>query len=535
MSGDVLGPTATDPCTHGLLSGQRLDPLPRFRAWSRRASPFSVSIPEPPRPDRAGKSLAVGVGRHLRSPVIALGRSLLGLGWIAVAAWPTAVLAGLSLDEAIARHRSLGAPSSGVATVAPTPIAIEDEDRDDVTAALGGLADDIPPLLPFEMLGEGGLRLRTHTTLAGGAVRARFGVAWQPGDSLPISFDGSAVSAALVGGRVYASVERRHWGPSWTGSLILDAGAQPIPAVGWRKSEATAVRTPWLAWLGPWSVDVFAGGLSQENGPQQAHLFGARIQIMPLPGLELAVSRTMQWGGNGRSESLGSFTAALIGHDNSDDAAGRSSEPGNQLGGFDARYTHAFGERHTVSIYGQAIGEDEAGGLPSHYLASVGADAAFVVDTTSVRLFVEHADTTLGGATGTPILGSAYRHSIYVDGYTQRGAPLGYPAGGDVRLTSIGAIVDAGTCSARLTFHHGDAYSTATLYPGGGRLSGVDAALAWQVDPSMRIGIEVVHWRDPLARSGGDSDARPDLVALLLSLTAPRVARRPFSPSTCAR
>jgi hypothetical protein len=243
----------------------------------------------------------------------------------------------------------------------------------------------------------------------------------------------------------------------------------------------------------------------------------------------------MQWGGNGRSESLGSFTAALIGHDNSDDAAGRSSEPGNQLGGFDARYTHAFGERHTVSIYGQAIGEDEAGGLPSHYLASVGADAAFVVDTTSVRLFVEHADTTLGGATGTPILGSAYRHSIYVDGYTQRGAPLGYPAGGDVRLTSIGAIVDAGTCSARLTFHHGDAYSTATLYPGGGRLSGVDAALAWQVDPSMRIGIEVVHWRDPLARSGGDSDARPDLVALLLSLTAPRVARRPFSPSTCAR
>jgi len=152
-----------------------------------------------------------------------------------------------------------------------------------------------------------------------------------------------------------------------------------------------------------------------------------------------------------------------------------------------------------------------------------------------VRLFVEHADTTLGGATGTPILGSAYRHSIYVDGYTQRGAPLGYPAGGDVRLTSIGAIVDAGTCSARLTFHHGDAYSTATLYPGGGRLSGVDAALAWQVDPSMRIGIEVVHWRDPLARSGGDSDARPDLVALLLSLTAPRVARRPFSPSTCAR
>jgi hypothetical protein len=85
-----------------------------------------------------GEPLAAAAGRHPRSPDIALRPNLLRLGWIAVAAWPTAVLAGLSLDEAIARHRSLGAPSGGVATVAPTPIAIEDEDRDDVTVALGG-------------------------------------------------------------------------------------------------------------------------------------------------------------------------------------------------------------------------------------------------------------------------------------------------------------------------------------------------------------------------------------------------------------
>ena len=321
---------------------------------------------------------------------------------------------------------------------------------------------------------------------------------WQPGANYSISFDGTAISAPLGVGRIYASAERRHWGPSWTGSLILDAGAEAVPAIGWRKSDPTPFRTPWLAWLGPWSFDAFAGGLSQANGPQHAHLLGLRVQVMPLPGLELAASRTMQWGGSGRPESLQSLTQALLGHDNSNSAPGTTStEPGNQLGGFDARYTLALGDRRTLSIYGQGIGEDEAGGLPSHYLASIGVDAAFAVDATTVRLFVEHANTTLNGMFGTPILGSAYRHTIYLDGYTQRGEPLGHPAGGDVRLTSIGAIVDGGAWSGTLMLHDGYAYPTATLYPGGGRLYGGDAALAWQIDPATRLGIELAHWRDP--------------------------------------
>ena len=429
--------------------------------------------------------------------LIARWQRLLGLALFAVALAPANVFAGLSLDEAIARHRALAEkPSGGGAIVWLTPIEIED-DRDDVTAALGGHGNDIPPLLRPEIRGEGGLRLRTAAASQGSGVRARFGVIWQPGDGHSTSFDGTAISAPVGVGRLYASVERRHWGPSWTGSLILDAGAEAIPAIGWRKSEAKPFASRRLAWLGPWSMDVFAGGLAQANGPRHSHLLGARMQVMPLAGLELAASRTMQWGGSGRPESLQSLTQALLGHDNSNSAPGTSSEPGNQLGGFDARYTVAIGERRTLSIYGQGIGEDEAGGLPSHYLASIGVDAAFAVDATTLRFFVEHADTTLNGAFGAPILGSAYRHSIYVDGYTQRGQPLGHPVGGDVRLTSIGALVDAGAWSATLMVHDGHAYPTATLYPGGGKVYGGDAALVWQIDVASRVGIELAHWRDP--------------------------------------
>jgi len=424
-------------------------------------------------------------------------RSLPAIGWAAVALGSTSVLAGPSLDEAIARHRALVVPPGIAVPVAPTPIAIDDEGGDDVTAALGGPGDDIPPLLRPEIRGEGGLRLRTRTAFLEGSVRARFAATWQPGASYPLSFDGTAISAPLGVGRVYASVERRHWGPSWTGSLILDGGAEAIPAIGWRKSDAKPFESRWLSWLGPWSLDAFAGGLTEANGPQHPHLFGARVQVMPLPGLELAASRTIQWGGGGRPESLRSLGKALFGRDNTSAGMSQDAEPGNQLAGFDARYTLVLGDRRTVSIYGQAIGEDEAGGFPSHYLASVGMDVAFAVDATTVRVLVEHANTTLKGMWSTPILGSAYRHTVYPAGYTQRGEPLGYPVGGDVRLTSIGALVDAGAWSGTLMLHDGYAYPTATLYPGGGKLYGGDAALVWQVDSASRVGIELAHWRDP--------------------------------------
>ena len=96
---------------------------------------------------------------------------------------------------------------------------------------------------------------------------------------------------------------------------------------------------------------------------------------MPIDGLELAISRTMQWGGSGRPESAASLFRAIIGQDNAENGE-HDSEPGNQLAGYDARYTYRWGGGRSVSIYGQAIGEDEANSWPSHFLASAGADLA---------------------------------------------------------------------------------------------------------------------------------------------------------------
>jgi hypothetical protein len=400
------------------------------------------------------------------------------------------------LEETLARHRAV-LVADPVVGPELTPITLSGDDGSSITAAIGGPGGDVPSFVLAPLRGEGGVRLRADTTLADGRIEARLGVAWWAGDPYPLSFDQSSLSTRLGAGRIYASVERRHWGPSWVSSLILDGGARPVPAVGWRKESPTAFRSPLLSWLGPWHLDAFAGQTVERNGPQHPHLLGVRFQVMPLRGLELAASRTMQWGGSGRPETLGSLARGLLGSDNVDSTMPSASESGNGLAGFDARYTHVFGAARTASIYAQAIGEDEAGHSPSHYLGLLGVDTAFPIGAATVRLFVERANTTMRGAFGTPVLGGAYRHHIYLDGYTHQGEPLGHPAGGDVRLDSLGVLFDAGAWSGTLMLHRGDAYPTAQLYPGGGRISGVNGEVAWQLDAVSRLGLVLAYWRDP--------------------------------------
>ena len=140
---------------------------------------------------------------------------------------------------------------------APTPLALDERGaHDDITGAIGGPGNDLPPLLRPVMRGEGGVRLRTGTLLLDGQSRPASASRGGPATTTPLSFDESAISAPLGAGRIYASVERRHWGPSWTGSLILDAGARPVPAIGWRKDDPGRSPTAPFSWLGPWRIDA---------------------------------------------------------------------------------------------------------------------------------------------------------------------------------------------------------------------------------------------------------------------------------------
>ena len=107
------------------------------------------------------------------------------------------------------------------------------------------------------------------------------------------------------------------------------------------------------------------------------------------------------------------------------------------------------------------------------------------------------------GFFGRPYPAIAYRHSVYTAGYVHDDDPLGSPVGGDVRLASVGAFVDAGRWNGALQLHRGFAYATSTLYGGSGHVTGANVEASWQLARSSRLGVALWKWIAP-----GDNAAR---------------------------
>lgn len=432
-------------------------------------------------------------------PRVAPAWALFGAVACAAAIATPSALAGSTLDATIDRHRALrdAAPARAAAADASGGAGL--------WFLAGGPDAQAPRLLAPELDRHGGGLRWAHTwrfdsPAAAAPVHLGAGAAAAAPLlrlSLTLPFDTgpprrSALSwlehseavLPLPLGELFAGVLARHWGPGWTAGLLLDGGAAPLPSFGWR-ADGIRPDVTWLSWLGPWSAEVFAGRLEGHESPARPWLIGMRLAIAPVPGLELGAARVLQWGGRGRPENARTLLGGLIGRDN----LPGSDEPGNQLGGFDLRWTAPLaGGRtgaddgpRTVSVYAQAVGEDEAGRMPSTWFGLGGIDATLSAGGVLWRPFLELADTLAGRMTGDPRPAVAYRHHLYRQGYTHAGRPLGHPAGGDVRLASLGLIADGGPRRGMLILHAGRAGAAAQRFPSHARLTGFDLAASFDL------------------------------------------------------
>lgn len=264
----------------------------------------------------------------------------------------------------------------------------------------------------------------------------------QPVDGEDFRGDGSQIGVDLGNWSVAASTMDRWWGPGWDGSLILSNNARPIPSLTLGRNRTNAFKSKWLSWIGPWDMNLMFGQLEAERAVPNAQFFGMRINFRPSKSLEIGISRTAQWCGDGRPCGLGIFTDLLLGKDNIGDAGTNiDNEPGNQMAGFDARWTNLwFGT--PVSVYGQMIGEDEAGGFPSRYLAQVGIEASGITrGQYSYRWFAEVAGTSCDIVKSTVLYNCGYRQRIYLSGYTYRGRIIGHGLDNDGLVVSSGVVV----------------------------------------------------------------------------------------------
>ena len=276
------------------------------------------------------------------------------------------------------------------------------------------------------------------------AVRLSAAYAHEPVDGEKFRPDDSYVGMALGNWMVTAGWQQRWWGPGNDASSILSSNARPRPGVALQRRLSTPFETRWLSWLGAWNLTTFMEYLDDERQTKDPLLWGFRFGFRPLAGLEINLTRTAMWCGEGRPCDLSAFFDVLTGQDNKGDNVAPEEEPGNQLGGYDVRW--ALPRDIPVALYMQWTAEDgRSKGVPlSSFLRMVGAEHWGTIAGLSHRTHVEVAETIcreggFGFSEEKP--DCAYNHPLYPSGYRYNRRVMGHSIDGDGRSYSVGSTL----------------------------------------------------------------------------------------------
>jgi hypothetical protein len=354
--------------------------------------------------------------------------------------------------------------------------------------SLGGYADERAP--------GSSAALRTRVFGDSHGVVARLGVSLEQaapaldggrlgGRRAPrtvLSADQGAIVTSLFGLNVEAFAHRPWWGPGWQSSLILGQNAPPWAGLGIERGSVRPSASRWLSWLGPWTFNFFVAKARDPevvDAQPTGYLFsGMRVTFRPTASVEVGLSRTIQTAGHGRPGGWHNFLRALLARGvNADTAQQRLVDPGNEMAGFDLRVRCPSGAR--CALYGQMIGEDEAGYLPSKYLALAGIEG-WSGDGRR-RWFAEWANSYCRGVPwATKVPGCAYLNTQYPQGYTNGARWIGASQGPDSLLLTLGVFDDDARQLVRLHWGHiGNeigAYAPLLARPDRGTLAGA----SWQ-------------------------------------------------------
>ena len=282
--------------------------------------------------------------------------------------------------------------------------------------------------------------------------------AYNPLDGEEFRPDDTYLGVALGNWMVTAGWQQRWWGPGNDASSILSSNARPRPGMTLQRTLSTPFETKWLSWIGPWNLTTFMEYLDDERQTKDPLLWGFRVGFRPLPGLEINVSRTAMWCGEGRPCNFSTFVDVLKGNDNKGQNTTPEEEPGNQLAGYDIRWS--LPRNIPVALYMQWTAEDgRPQGVPlGSLLRLVGAEHWGSIRGFAHRTHIEVAETIcreggFGGSNKKP--DCAYTHPLYPTGYRYNQRVMGHSIDADGRSYSLGSTLvesDGHTWSVTLRY-----------------------------------------------------------------------------------
>lgn len=360
------------------------------------------------------------------------------------------------------------------------------------------------------------LPYRTFEDTPRGEGEAELGVEWlgkrfalrlqgqavlNPDDDRELRPDGSLAGMILGNWMFSLGYQSRWWGPSPADSLILSSNARPFPALAVQRNKSDPFELPVLEYLGPWNLRAFAGKLENDREVPRPWIIGMRLDFSPTSKLEIGLSRTLLWGGKGVKEDLDELGEYLVTGDNEVVRNKEGVTRVDQMAGYDFRWRSPLYGDFPYALYGQFIGEDEAGNLPYKYIGLFGVEhwGSLELIPASYRVYAEFADTKaafFSSSSSDSRFNTAYSHSRYKTGYRYRGRCLGHGLDNDSQVFTLGGslIQEDATWSGFLRYGriNRDEKGKHTLAPDGeylmsGQLSREFPALKGMVTLGLRL------------------------------------------------
>lgn len=275
-------------------------------------------------------------------------------------------------------------------------------------------------------------------------------------DHSNFSPEGSAAVLGFGGWNAQVFAHQFWWGPGWQSSLVNSNNSPAWQGVGLQRGTIKPSDSPWLAWMGPWNLDVFVAKAQDPvvvANQHQGFLFsGARLTMKPQPWLEMGFSRGMQSGGAGRPGGVNTFVKAFFGQQVNQDSWSNFQDSSGQIAGYDMRVRCPL-SWGACAAYTQWMGEDAAGKipLPFKFMSLWGFETTYADGR--YRVFVEYANTN---AYSLPWDNKpkfpGYVNGVYQQGYTNGGRWVGASQGAGATVTTLGWMDAANMQMAKLYF-----------------------------------------------------------------------------------
>ena len=234
--------------------------------------------------------------------------------------------------------------------------------------------------------------------------------------------------------------ESAWWGPGQNGSILLSTNAEPLTTVKLSNS------VPYFPFgIGVRGTLFFARLENDRNDVRKPILNGIRLDIKPARFIELGLSKSALFGGDGRKENSRTFTDSLFGIGENVNST-NANEPGDQRAGFDVKLVLPW-HRQPITLYIDFAGEDQRNHFPEKWFYLYGLYLPRVLNLDRLEFFAEYANNK-----DSFYKGAWYTHHIYSQGYTYNGRIIGHYMGSDAKDLFLQARYNLGAAVLTLSY-----------------------------------------------------------------------------------